>query len=367
MSRLSAGRNKKRRLLAGVLTAVVMIVLFGIVLFAYEKRSQRREEKGEAGRWNEEDGEIEEQGLADELHFQGSLCGDGPYDLVTTMRYYIEDDGTSYGVETPHRQGLATLPVVVPLIIKGLCETHPAMKPYSIGNFLSEQLLQTGILDWIDDKEKTTNEISKAWYDQLKNGISGEGFDYTPEQMAVLFDSPTSNKVWGKMDGMFTPDVYEYLSDASHFDAVPENPANAAEALHRALADNSVITGWEPQHRIQFFHSKHDVIVPYGNYLSFRDAHPQDEDSMYRIDDTFSEKDHFDAGTVFLATLLTLRSYGSCFNWICEGNTPTGIDEMEDVRGKMSDVWYDLSGRRLSAKPAQKGIYIIDGTKVVIK
>ncbi|MBR7031623.1 MAG: hypothetical protein IKI06_10385 [Prevotella sp.] len=145
------------------------------------------------------------------------------------------------------------------------------------------------------------------------------------------------------------------------------NPANAAEALHRALADNSVITGWEPQHRIQFFHSKHDVIVPYGNYLSFRDAHPQDEDSMNRIDDTFSEKDHFDAGTVFLATLLTLRSYGSCFNWICEGNTPTGIDEMEDVRGKMSDVWYDLSGRRLSAKPAQKGIYIIDGTKVVIK
>lgn len=63
MSRLSAGRNKKRRLLAGVLTAVVMIVLFGIVLFAYEKRSQRREEKGEAGRWNEEDGEIEEQDM----------------------------------------------------------------------------------------------------------------------------------------------------------------------------------------------------------------------------------------------------------------------------------------------------------------
>ena len=63
MSRLSAGRNKKRRLLAGVLTAVVMIVLFGIVLSAYEKRSQRREEKGEAGRWNEEDGEIEEQDM----------------------------------------------------------------------------------------------------------------------------------------------------------------------------------------------------------------------------------------------------------------------------------------------------------------
>lgn len=39
--------------------------------------------------------EIEEQGLADEMHFQGSMCGDGPYDLLTTMRYYLEDDGTS--------------------------------------------------------------------------------------------------------------------------------------------------------------------------------------------------------------------------------------------------------------------------------
>ena len=108
------------------------------------------------------------------------------------------------------------------------------------------------------------------------------------------------------------------------------------------------------------------MIVPYGNYLSFRDAHPQDEDSMCRIDDTFSEKDHFDAVTVFLATLLTLRSYGSCFNWICEGNMPTGIDEMADVRDKRPEVWYDLSGRRLAGKPTQQGIYINGGRKVVI-
>lgn len=36
------------------------------------------------------------------------------------------------GEETPHRKGKATLPVVVPMIIKGLCETHPAMKPYGL-------------------------------------------------------------------------------------------------------------------------------------------------------------------------------------------------------------------------------------------
>jgi len=95
--------------------------------------------------------------------------------------------------------------------------------------------------------------------------------------------------------------------------------------------------------------------------------HLLDEDSMYRVDDTFSASDHFIAGATFLMTLLAAKSYGSCFNWICEGNTPTGIDEMADVRDQMSDVWYDLSGRRLNAQPHAKGIYIYKGKKVIIR
>jgi hypothetical protein len=39
---------------------------------------------------------------------------------------------------------------------------------------------------------------------------------------------------------------------------------------------------------------------------------------------------------------------------------------MEDGRWKMEDVWYTLDGRRLSAKPSQKGIYIYKGKKVCI-
>lgn len=48
-----------------------------------------------------------------------------------------------------------------------------------------------------------------------------------------------------------------------------------------------------------------------------------------------------------------------------DGET-TGVD----VRGKMSDVrgeYYDLSGRRLSGQPTQKGIYIHQGKKKVVK
>ena len=113
-----------------------------------------------------------------------------------------------YGVETPHRKGKATLPVVVPMIIKGLCETHPAMKPYGLESFMTQQLLDTGILDWIDSKEYTTGDISELWYHQLQNGVSGDGFNYTPEQMAELFESPSWGKVWGKMDKFFNLRIY---------------------------------------------------------------------------------------------------------------------------------------------------------------
>ena len=312
--------------------------------------------------------EIEEQGLADELHFQGSICGDGPYDLVTTMRYYLEDDGTSYGVETPHRKGLATLPAVVPMIIKGMVDTHPDMAPYEIEDLLSQQLLDTGVLGWIDSKAYSLDNISSMWYDQLQAGIDTLGRQYTPAQMAELFESPKVGKVWGKMEKMFSPAIYEYMTDDSNFQAVPEEATNVGQALHRALAGNSVTTGWEPQHRIQFFHSKYDVIVPYGNVQSFRDAHPQGEGSMFLINDTFSNSDHMDAGVLFLLDMLSMKSYGEYFNWLCESST-TGISLTTSLsqKGEGSHDWYTLDGRRLNGKPSMKGIYLYHGRKVIIQ
>ena len=44
---------------------------------------------------------------------------------------------------------------------------------------------------------------------------------------------------------------------------------------------------------------------------------------------------------------------------------------IKDVRGKVENVrnqvWYDLSGRKLNGTPSKKGLYIINGKKVVIK
>ena len=310
---------------------------------------------------------IEEKGLAGQLHFYGSICGDGPYDLIETMRYYFDDDSTSYGAETDHRKGICTYPVVVPLIIKGMCSTHPAMASYRINDYLSQQLIDTDVLSWIDSKEYTTSEMSKMWYDQLMSGLDAGDRHYTSEQMAELFSTPKEDKVWGHLNKMFTTTTFDYLNNADNMSVVPAEAANAQQALHRALADNSVASGWVPKHRIQFYHSRGDMVVPFGNYLAFRDAHPDGENDSYRMNDTFSDDDHMAAATLFFAELCVAETFAPNFEWISEGAIPTGIQTVSGVRSQMSDVWYTLDGRRLQGKPTQKGIYINKGVKKVIK
>ena len=315
---------------------------------------------------------IEEKGLAEQLHFYGSICGDGPYDLIETMRYYFNDDGTSYNVETDHRKGISTYPVVVPLIIKGMCATHPAMAKYRIEDFLSQQLLDTGVLSWIDSKQYTTSEMSGLWYDQLQEGLDTLDRHYSPEQMAEMFSSPREGKVAGHLEKMFTPATFAYLNNADSMATVPAEPATAQQALHRALADNSVATGWNPQHRIQFYHSRGDMVVPFGNYEAFHNAHLDEENNIYRINDTFGlDGDHMDCAIVFFAGLSITSSFVDNYEWISEGATPTSIDTQRMTADQRlmdnEGNWYTIDGRRLSGKPTRKGIYIHNNVKVVIR
>ena len=50
-----------------------------------------------------------------------------------------------------------------------------------------------------------------------------------------------------------------------------------------------------------------------------------------------------------------------------EGEGTTGVDASLVNSEEVNSVWYDLNGRRLQGKPSQKGIYIKNGRKVVIK
>ena len=316
---------------------------------------------------------IEQNGLSDKLHFRGTICGDGPYDLMATMHYYLNDDGTSYDVTTAHNENEITFPVVLPMIMNGMIVGNPAMSQHKLDDYFEQSFLDTGVMDWLSTKNLTTDDINKAWLSQIDNGtatIGGKTYKAPANMKEMFFKHEIPGMIWSSwvawanLDKILTPGFYSYMKNPDNFISAPALTGNAYEDMRYALESNNVCTGWKPQHRIQFAHSKGDMVVPYGNYLAFHNAHPNGLDDMYRIDNTFSKSDHLDAGTMFLMGLGT--EYFNYFQWV-DAATPTGIKTMKDVRGMMSDVWYTIDGRRLSGKPALKGLYIVNGKKVVIK
>ena len=49
------------------------------------------------------------------------------------------------------------------------------------------------------------------------------------------------------------------------------------------------------------------------------------------------------------------------------GDGTTGVWEVKEVKQVTDDTWYTLEGLKLSGKPQKKGIYIMNGKKVIIK
>ena len=265
---------------------------------------------------------IEQHNLDDELHFAGSFCADGPYDLNSTLRYYFEDDGQSFGITTKHRSRTTPEPLVIPLLIKGMIDADPDMKGHSIGEYLSKQFLDTGIMDWISGKEMTTLQIRKALYDMCDNGLTAnDGTVYSADQMQALFPVRrksqsiirTNYEVTADLTHLFTPKALQYLDVTSQEEASPDN-FEIIRDLGLALSRNSLANGWDEwqvKHKIVFLHSEYDTTVPLCNYVSFLEHHPE---APIRFT-PFGKDDHETTGTkLFLS--LTGTTFLDDFTWL---------------------------------------------------
>ena len=48
-------------------------------------------------------------------------------------------------------------------------------------------------------------------------------------------------------------------------------------------------------------------------------------------------------------------------------NGTTAVSSVKVAEGTDSNIYYDLSGRRIVGKPTQKGLYIHNGNKLIVK
>ena len=79
---------------------------------------------------------------------------------------------------------------------------------------------------------------------------------------------------------------------------------------------------------------------------------------------------HFTGSNVAAGKAYLIYSGASAARSYIGFNETTGIVKMDDGRRKKEDVdgaWYDLDGRKLQGEPKDKGLYIKDGNKVVVK
>lgn len=234
---------------------------------------------------------IELNGLADELHFAGSVCGDGPYDPVAHLRYYMQDDGETYdgSNKTAHQPEKVSMPIVMPLILKGMCDSNPLMKQHYVDDYLSMDFLLTESIKYLEAKandnrrdQYNTVRINKEYLDMLEHGKTGTYTkkyhdsdrveiytDYrSADDFKKVMEINKNDKVHGKLAKMMTPVCLAYFRNLTAETPVPTEPG-VMEDLHRALESNNLTKGWTPQHRIAFFHSTYDTVVPYENLLSF--------------------------------------------------------------------------------------------------
>ena len=290
---------------------------------------------------------IEQNGLTEELRLAGSVCGDGPYDPMVTILYYMEKD----------LQGEAlSMPVVLPLILKGLCDYDDAMTGRQVSDYLEKRFLETGIIDWLTDKEKNTDEITDSWIKLYKNGKDGDE-NYFREVLT------SSGKAYLK--NILKPAIYDYFQQLLEQNPDYGNRAIAlprggtpAEDLHLALEHNNLTRDWKPEHLVCLFHSTADKVVPFPNCQSAL-ASFGDQVKFY---ESALNGNHGETGTEFF----TISTRDECIRMLAKEpyKKPTAIEptikQTED-----NTKWYDIYGRTIQGKP-RKGIYIKNGKKVIV-
>lgn len=291
---------------------------------------------------------IEEQGLSDELHLAGSLCGDGPYSPLVTILSYVEQD---------RKEKEISIPAVIPLMLKGLCDYDEVMSSHQMSDFLNERFLETGVLDWIADKNKTTEDITNAWKQLYKNGKDGD---------KTYFQSVLTSSGKAILRNILKPGIYDYFSGL--LDKYPDYPTSniplpergtPAEDLHLALEHNNLTTGWKPSHSVCLYHSTGDEVVPFQNY--------QIAASNFGAQVTFYPSllndNHVNTGIEFF---ISNQRFDGIRFLASEDNANSGISSTT-MPHTASPKWYDLYGRSVNGEPASKGIYITGGKKILIK
>lgn len=127
--------------------------------------------------------------LAKELGFAGTWCGDGPYDVEATTKFYLANsDNVSY-------------PVALPLLVEGFLASAPVSLrgDLKFTDFFTDAMNKAGLEASMRERKLTTTEINKKMQDAV-GGTTLKVSDIFSAEMAV--ESGSLMQTYLKFAGM---------------------------------------------------------------------------------------------------------------------------------------------------------------------
>lgn len=242
------------------------------------------------------------------LRMAGAVCGGGCYDPEATIKQYINMERIY-------------MPISAALMIKSCLDTQPELREMPLNQICTQEFIDTGIFDWIQEKKYITEDIQNLllYHSAMNGGFlmycwSEDDEDYLPflKENAAFDNRPREwdfeygkGNSYCRPEALFTPEVIAYFRD----DKLPDDPnyASNLKALRQVLRRNSLYYEWQPQANsgFTFFHSIRDEVVPYiSNMQTVADHWGTSTPLPYCKIDYYSDYTyrHVATGTAFYTT-----------------------------------------------------------------
>ena len=182
-----------------------------------------------------ESGQVSDEQLK-RINLRYTYCGDGPYSPIATVNQYVE-----WSNRDEDKYKYMAYPCVLPLIVQAAKEAYngDCMHTVEVRSYFTTKFLDTGILDKLDSKRVSTDQINEVTTAAGTRTID----EIMSDRMIVKKTDPET----GKQINALNTESNEY------------------KCLMRALDYNDLTKGWEPRHPLLFLHLDGDLVVPYCN------------------------------------------------------------------------------------------------------
>lgn len=191
--------------------------------------------------------------LAEKLHFGGSWCGDGPYDVKSTMQEYLSH---------PDK---VTYPLGLPMLVNGFLSGAPAelKGDLKFSDFITDEMVEAGLESMLASKELDSEEINE----KMKAAVGGREL---------------------KLSDIFKPEM-------ASLDGV------LAKKYQEFAESDLLYTGWTPTYPLRLIHLSCDEVVPVVNASNAIEG-LQLNSEQYVFDDR--ESTHADYGMTFYLNIV---------------------------------------------------------------